>query len=125
MVRCLEEAVDVGLLALVFEVLDAAHALDDEVGVQMACQVDGEAFVCHHFHAGVVGVDAGDGFDALLRVAFVFLFVVHPDGDDEAVGDEQCSPCDVVVTDGEGVETPWEDCCCFHSKRSRCWGVLR
>ncbi len=38
-------SVDVGLLALVLEVFDASHALDDELGSLATGEVDGEVVV--------------------------------------------------------------------------------
>ena len=100
-----DEAVDVGLLALVFEIFHAPHAFHHKLRSHAAGQFDGEVAVGHHLHSWVVGVEVGDGFDAFLGGLAVMFVLVDAHADDEVVGDGQRPSDDVVVTDGK-VELP-------------------
>ena len=105
-------AVDIGLLTLIFEVFHGAHALDEELCLHLACQVDGQAVEGAHLDGWHVGIEAADGFHAFGGgCERRFVHVVADHADDHLVEEWQRTPHDVVVPDGEGVEAAGEESC--------------
>lgn len=102
------QAVEVGHVALIFEVFHGAHAPHEAGGAHAVGQVYGQVVVGHHRDAVVAGIEVGDGCGAPLGVVTVVFGAVHAHADDQAVEQRQCAPHDVVVADGEWVERPGE-----------------
>lgn len=103
-----DAAVEVGLLALVFEVGDRAHAAQDARGAHAMGELDGETGVGDYLDAGVIGIEALDGLTALLDAESGLLALIDAHTDDDAVEEGQGARHHRVVADGEGVECACE-----------------
>ena len=109
-----DDAVDVGLLALVFKVADAPHALDDEAGRLLPRKVDGEAGICLDLNTRLAGIQRRYGRHALLRRIHAALGLIDTHSDNNPVEKGKGTPDDRVVTDGERVEAARENSCSIH-----------
>ena len=72
-------------------------------------EINGQVIVTLNPHAGLVGVEAADGGDALRRSIKGALALVETDTDDNLVEQRQTAFDNAGMTDGKRVETAWEN----------------
>ena len=108
--------IDVGLFALVLEVLRAPYTFYNIVGTLLSRKVDSQSVIGFYLNARLVTIQISNGFDALLgtgHARLVHLVAYH--SNDQAVEERQRSGHDRIVTYGKGIEAPHEYSSSFHS----------
>ena len=106
--------VDIGLVALIFEVFGRTHATHDERCLLAAGQIDGQVAVGHDLHPPVTGIEIGNGPHPLGHIAVGVFESAHGHTDDQPVEKRQGAVYDGPVTDGKRVECARKKACFHH-----------
>lgn len=113
-----QHTVDIGLLALILEVFNAPHTLDDKRSTLALGKVDGETAVCFYLYSTVMSIGSGIKLlyrrNTLLGRVHILLAGIDAHSDNNAVEEGYDTPQYRGVTNRERVETAYKDSCSHH-----------
>lgn len=104
-------AVDLGDVALEFQILNIADTADDVFSFFALGEVNGKVVVADNANALFVLVEALDGSHTFGGADSTLLVDIEAHSDDNLVKEGEHSLNDVGMADGERVKRPRENCC--------------